>query len=178
MREPRTRDTDAASDEPNAKGHMPIQPFNRALFGAAEATEFGVAGCDLGKVLVARSGVGVCAILFGMNADELELDLAKIFPEEAVIHNKPAVTDDISTTLCLPSPPNAGFDFAVDIRGSFQRKVWNALRTISPSDRPGLATIRSRSQFLVNACNSGSLSNYRYDTQCKRSLINHRVAAA
>jgi hypothetical protein len=75
----------------------------------------------------------VRAILFGMNADELELDLAKIFPDETVIHNVPAVTDDISNILCFLSSPNARLDFAVDIRSSsFQRKVWNVLRRPAP----------------------------------------------
>jgi hypothetical protein len=78
----------------------------------------------------------VRAILFGMNADELELDLAKIFPNETVIHDEP--TDDKSNTLCFLSWPNARLDFAVDIRSSsFRRKVWNVnvLSTI-PSARP------------------------------------------
>jgi O-6-methylguanine DNA methyltransferase len=168
---------------------------------ATEGIEFAVTGCDLGKVLIARSSAGVCAILLGTNAEELEIELAKIFPDEALIHNEPAVTDDVSKILRFLSSPNVGLDFALDVRGTpFQRKVWNALRTI-PSGRPltfaqlacrvpGPKSLRSIGQAcadnpiaLAIPChrvmgNSGSLSSYRYDARCKRSLINREVADA
>jgi methylated-DNA-[protein]-cysteine S-methyltransferase/AraC family transcriptional regulator of adaptative response/methylated-DNA-[protein]-cysteine methyltransferase len=99
------------------------------------------------------------------------------------------------------SSPNAVLDFALDIRGTpFQRKVWNALRTI-PSGRPltfaqlacrvpGSKSLRAIGQAcadnpiaLAIPChrvmgNSGSLSNHRYSAPCKRSLINREVTAA
>jgi alkylated DNA nucleotide flippase Atl1 len=42
----------------------------------AHEIEFVVGDCALGKVLVARSPIGVCAILFGSTAEEVEQDLA------------------------------------------------------------------------------------------------------
>jgi O-6-methylguanine DNA methyltransferase len=98
------------------------------------------------------------------------------------------------------SCPNTGLDIALDIRGTpFQRKVWGALRTI-PAGRPltfaqlacripGSKSLRAIGQACANnpialaiPChrvmgNSGSLLNYRYGAQCKRSLINREVAA-
>ena len=41
---------------------------------AAHEIEFVVGDCALGKVLVARSPIGVCAILFGSTAEEVEQD--------------------------------------------------------------------------------------------------------
>jgi AraC family transcriptional regulator of adaptative response/methylated-DNA-[protein]-cysteine methyltransferase len=168
---------------------------------AVEAIQFAVTGCDLGKVLVARSKMGVCAILLGTNAEELEIELAKIFPDEVFIRNERVVKEDISKILRFLSSPNAGLDIVLDIRGtSFQRKVWEALRTI-PAGRPltfaqlacrisGPKSLRAIGQAcaenpiaLAIPChrvmgNSGSLSNYRYDARCKRSLINREVVAA
>jgi hypothetical protein len=46
---------------------------------AAEAIQFAVADCDVGNVLVARSRTGVCAILLGANAEELEIELGGCF---------------------------------------------------------------------------------------------------
>jgi AraC family transcriptional regulator of adaptative response/methylated-DNA-[protein]-cysteine methyltransferase len=167
----------------------------------AELVGFGVTDCDLGRVLVARTQVGVCAILLGTNAEELELELAKLLPAETFVRNERAVNDDLSKVLRFLSSPNAVLDFALDIRGTpFQRKVWNALRTI-PSGRPltfsqlacrvpGSKSLRAIGQAcadnpiaLAIPChrvmgNSGSLSNHRYSAQCKRSLINREVAAA
>jgi AraC family transcriptional regulator of adaptative response/methylated-DNA-[protein]-cysteine methyltransferase len=168
---------------------------------AAEAIRFAVTGCDLGKVLVARSRMGVCAILLGASAEELEIELGKIFPDDVFIRNERAVSEDVAKILSFLCSPNVGLDIALDIRGtSFQRKVWEALRTI-PVGRPltfaqlacriaGSKSLRAIGQAcadnpiaLAIPChrvmgNSGSLSNYRYSAQCKRSLINREVAAA
>jgi methylated-DNA-[protein]-cysteine S-methyltransferase/AraC family transcriptional regulator of adaptative response/methylated-DNA-[protein]-cysteine methyltransferase len=168
---------------------------------AAGAIQFAVAGCDVGKVLVARSRTGVCAILLGTNAEELEIELGKIFPDDVSIRNERAVKEDMFKILRFLSSPNAGLDIALDIRGTFfQRKVWEALRTI-PAGRPltfaqlacripGSKSLRAIGQAcadnpiaLAIPChrvmgNSGSLLNYRYGAQCKRSLINREVAAA
>src|SRR5258705_13062143 len=100
---------------------------------AAKAIQFAIAGCDVGKVLVARSRTGVCAILLGTNAEELEIELGKIFPDDVFIRNERAVKEDMFKILHFLCSPNAGLDIALDIRGtSFQRKVWEALRTIPP----------------------------------------------
>src|SRR5258705_13308795 len=167
----------------------------------AETIQFAVSGCDVGKVLVGRSGRGVCAILLGTDVEELESELGKVFPDDLLIRNEPAVKDDTSKILRFLSSPNAGLDIVLDIRGSsFQRKVWEALRTI-PAGRPitfnQLACPIAGSKSLPaigQACahnpialaipchrvmgNSGSLSNYRYGARCKRSLVNREVAAA
>jgi AraC family transcriptional regulator, regulatory protein of adaptative response / methylated-DNA-[protein]-cysteine methyltransferase len=168
---------------------------------APEAIEFAIAGCEFGKILVARSRVGVCAILLGTNAEELEIELGKIFQDGVPVRNERAVREDLSKILRFLSSPNVGLDIALDIRGTcFQRKVWEALRTI-PMGRPltfaqlacripGSKSLRAIGQAcadnpiaLAIPChrvmgNSGSLLNYRYDAQCKRSLINREVAAA
>jgi O-6-methylguanine DNA methyltransferase len=167
-----------------------------------EAFQFAVTGCDLGKVLVARSRLGVCAILLGANAEELQIELKKIFPDGIFIFDERAVEEDITKLLGFLSSPSAGLDIVLAIRGTaFQHKVWAALRGISAAGRPltfaqlalripGSKSLRAIGQAcadnriaLAIPChrvvgNSGSLLNYRYDAQCKRSLINREVAAA
>jgi len=168
---------------------------------APEALEFAVAGCDLGSVLIARSEAGVCAILLGRNAKALEAELRQIFPGDVFIRNERAVKEDSMKILRFLSSPHTGLDIALDIRGtSFQRKVWEALRTI-PVGRPltfaqlacripGSKSLRAIGQAcadnpiaLAIPChrvmgNSGSLMNYRYGAQCKRSLINRETPIA
>jgi AraC family transcriptional regulator, regulatory protein of adaptative response / methylated-DNA-[protein]-cysteine methyltransferase len=167
----------------------------------AQTVRFAISSCDVGKVLVGRSSRGVCAILLGTDVEELEIELGKIFPDDLLIRSEPAVKDETSKILHFLSSPNASLDIVLDIRGSsFQRKVWEALRTI-PAGRPltfaqlacripGSKSLRAIGQAcaenpiaLAIPChrvmgNSGSLSNYRYGAHCKRSLINREVAAA
>ena len=165
----------------------------------AEAIQFAISGCDLGKVLVARSREGVCAILLGNDGQELEIELGKIFLDAVYIRYERAVEEDISKILHFLSSPTTGLDISLDIRGTpFQRKVWGALRGI-PAGRPltfaqlacrvpGSKSLRAIGQAcadnplaLAIPChrvmgNSGSLLNYRYGVQVKRSLINREVA--
>jgi AraC family transcriptional regulator of adaptative response/methylated-DNA-[protein]-cysteine methyltransferase len=167
----------------------------------AQTVQFAISSCDVGKVLVGRSSRGVCAILLGTDVEELEIELGKIFPDDLLIRSEPAVKDETSKILHFLSSPNASLDIVLDIRGSsFQRKVWEALRTI-PAGRPltfaqlacripGSKSLRAIGQAcaenpiaLAIPChrvmgNSGSLSNYRYGAHCKRSLINREIAAA
>jgi methylated-DNA-[protein]-cysteine S-methyltransferase/AraC family transcriptional regulator of adaptative response/methylated-DNA-[protein]-cysteine methyltransferase len=165
----------------------------------AEMIRFAISGCDIGRVLVGRTSEGVCAILLGTDVKELETELRKIFPDDLLIHNEPAVKDDTLRILHFLSSPKAGLDIVLDIRGSsFQRKVWAALRTI-PYGRPltfnqlacripGSKSLRAIGQAcadnpiaLAIPChrvmgNSGSLSSHRYSVQWKQSLINREVA--
>src|ERR1700730_5443134 len=69
---------------------------------APEALEFAVAGCDLGSVLIARSRAGVCAILMGPNAEELEAGLGQIFPGDVFIRNEHAVKEESNKILRFP----------------------------------------------------------------------------
>jgi O-6-methylguanine DNA methyltransferase len=175
--------------------------INEESVDTAETIQFAVSGCDIGKVLIGRSSRGVCAILLGTDVKELEIELGRIFPDDLLIRNEPALRDDTSKVLRFLSSPNAGLDIALDIRGSFfQRKVWDALRTI-PAGRPltfnqlacripGSKSLRAIGQAcaenpiaLAIPChrvmgNSGAFSSYRYGAHCKRSLINREVAAA
>jgi AraC family transcriptional regulator of adaptative response/methylated-DNA-[protein]-cysteine methyltransferase len=168
---------------------------------AAEIIQFAVSACDIGKIIVARSMTGVCAILPGTNAEELESELGKIFPGDVLVRHDRALSEDVSKVLKFLSYPNGGLDITLDIRGTaFQRKVWEALRTIPVGHAltftqlacriPGAKSLRAIGQAcadnplsLAVPChrvigNSGSLRNYRYSAQCKRSLINHEMVAA
>jgi O-6-methylguanine DNA methyltransferase len=137
----------------------------------------------------------------GQNAEELEAELKQIFPGEVFIRNERAVMEDSTKVLRFLASPHTELDIVLDIRGTcFQRKVWEALRTI-PVGRPltfaqlacripGSKSLRAIGQAcadnpiaLAIPChrvmgNSGSLLNYRYGAQCKRFLINREVAIA
>src|SRR5207253_3031152 len=87
--------------------------------------------CVLGQVLVARSALGVCAILIGADAEDLKNDLAKRFPGSSLIANEPRLRADLSKVVRFLATPREGIDLTLDIRGtSFQRLVWDALRAI------------------------------------------------
>jgi O-6-methylguanine DNA methyltransferase len=167
--------------------------------GAAHEIEFVVSDCALGKVLVARSPIGVCAIRLGSTAAEVEQDLTASFPDSPIVSNNHRLRDDLTKVLQFIAVPRDPLDLDLDIRGTpFQRRVWDALRTI-PFGKPltyaqlarrvsGPKSLRAIAQAcaenpiaLAIPChrvmgNSGSMAGYRWGIQRKQALINREVA--
>jgi AraC family transcriptional regulator of adaptative response/methylated-DNA-[protein]-cysteine methyltransferase len=171
------------------------------IANAADMIEYGIDGCDLGNVLVARSKTGVCAILMGANQDEMERSLATIFPTSLLVPNQSHVRDELAKAVQFIASPRDDLDLELDVRGTpFQHRVWDALRTVK-SGRPvtyaqlacrvrGPKSLRAIAQAcsenpiaLAIPChrvmgNSGSTFGYRWGGERKRVLVNREVAAA
>jgi len=171
------------------------------IVDAADMIEYGFDACDLGNVLVARSKTGVCAILLGTNEDAMVRDLSAIFPTSLLVQNKSRVLDELAKAVQFIASPRNNLDLELDVRGTpFQRRVWDALRTVK-SGRPvtyaqlacrvsGPKSLRAIAQAcsenpiaLAIPChrvmgNSGSTLGYRWGIERKRALINREVAAA
>jgi O-6-methylguanine DNA methyltransferase len=168
---------------------------------AAPEIEFAIGDCALGKVLVARSPIGVCAIRFGSTAGELEQDLAASFPDSRIGLNNFRLRDDLAKVVQFIAAPRDPLDLDLDIRGTpFQRRVWNALRTIAFGAPLTYAQLARRVngpkslRAIAQACaenpialaipchrvmgNSGSMAGYRWGVERKRALINREVATA
>ena len=166
---------------------------------AAHEIEFVVGDCALGKILVARSPIGVCAIRFGSTAEVVEQDLAESFPGSRIVSNTRRLCADLAKVLQFIAVPRDPLDLDLDIRGTpFQRRVWDALRTIlcgKPLTYAQLARHVSGPKSLraiAQACaenpialaipchrvmgNSGSMAGYRWGIERKQALINKEVA--
>ena len=167
---------------------------------ADDRIEFSSDECALGEILIARSPVGICAILFGSNAEELECDLTMCFPNSMLIRNAPGLRDDLSKVLRFIAAPDAGLELALDMRGTpFQQRVWNALRAIPVGTQLTYAQLARRISepksiraiALACAANtialaipchrvigySANLTGYRFGIERKRALINSETAA-
>jgi AraC family transcriptional regulator of adaptative response/methylated-DNA-[protein]-cysteine methyltransferase len=93
---------------------------------AADILFFALADTALGKVLLARSARGVCAILLGDDATALEADLAARFPEAALIANEAMVRDDLAKVARYAQKPSVGLDLTLDMRGTLlQCRIWD-----------------------------------------------------
>ena len=167
---------------------------------AVDVIEYGIDGCDLGNVLVARSKTGVCAILLGTNEDEMERSLAATFSTSLLVSNKSRVRSELAKAVQFIASPSGDLDLELDVRGTpFQQRVWDALRTVK-SGRPltyaqlacrvrGSKSLRAIAQAcsenpiaLAIPChrvmgNSGSTAGYRWGVERKRALMNREVAA-
>ena len=98
---------------------------------AVEAISYATGECGLGRVLIARSVWGVCAIAIGADRDALEADLAARFPKARLIANEAVVHDDLAKLIRFVNNPSEGLHLPLDMRGtSFQHRVWEKLRAI------------------------------------------------
>jgi len=92
---------------------------------------FSIGKSDIGRVLVARSNIGICATLLGSDAGELRRDLSSRFLGCTLVRDDEAVRDELEKVTRFIETPNEGLDLPLDIRGTrFQRRVWEVLRTV------------------------------------------------
>jgi len=150
--------------------------------------------CSLGYILVARTGKGVCAILFGDNAAFLERDLRQRFPRARVLGSD-AGTESLATEVARVSEdPRRTPEIPLDVRGTpFQQRVWRALREIPVGSTVTYAAVAQRlgaprsARAVAQACaanplailipchrvvrQDGALSGYRWGIERKRALL-------
>ena len=167
---------------------------------AVDILSYATGECALGRVLVARSADGVCAILLGADDDSLQADLAARFPEATLVANAAAVRDDLAKVIRFVDKPAEGLQLALDMRGTpLQRRVWEKLRTISlgrtvtytelgrwisplASPRVVAGACAANPIALAIPCHrvvriDGDLAGYAWGIERKRELIRREAGA-
>lgn len=161
---------------------------------------FGIGDSSLGSFLVAESGRGVCAILFGANPRSLARDLGSRFPEARLIDVTPGRRALLARVGRFIENPALGLDLPLDLRGTaFQRKVWEALRNLRCGQTVSYRDIATQIGFpaavraVAGACaanalavaipchrvvrSDGALSGYRWGIERKRILLEREARA-
>jgi len=162
--------------------------------GAELDIRFAVGQCSLGAILVAQSGLGICAILLGDDAEILVRDLQDRFKKAHLIGADREFEQLVATVVAFVDAPQLGLDLPLDIRGTaFQQRVWRALRQIPPGSTVSYAELAQRIgmpravRAVAGACaanplavavpchrvirNDGGLSGYRWGIERKRALL-------
>jgi AraC family transcriptional regulator of adaptative response/methylated-DNA-[protein]-cysteine methyltransferase len=163
--------------------------------GAAGLTiRVAVARCYLGRVLVAATGRGICAIEFGASADELRGRLAVRFPKAQFADGDRVFADRVDEVLAFLESPGRGLNLPLDVQGTaFQRRVWKALQEIPAGSTATYAETARRigepaaARAVARACaanpvacaipchrvvgSDGDLRGYRWGVARKRKLL-------
>ncbi|HEV7323839.1 MAG TPA: methylated-DNA--[protein]-cysteine S-methyltransferase [Bosea sp. (in: a-proteobacteria)] len=158
------------------------------------------ADTELGKVLIARSLKGVCAILIGDSAEDLVMDLADRFPGATLIVSEAAIQYELARVRRYIESPAAGLHLTLDLRGTpFQRRVWEKLqaipvgRTVSYQELARWISPLANPRSVGRACaanpialaipchrvvrSNGDLAGYRWGIERKRVLIQKEAMA-
>ncbi|MGI9297597.1 MAG: bifunctional DNA-binding transcriptional regulator/O6-methylguanine-DNA methyltransferase Ada [Gammaproteobacteria bacterium] len=120
-------------ENPAAQLGMTPAAYNNG--GGGEIVRAALDECPLGKILVAATSRGVCAVEFGDSDSALRRRLKQQFPRAKIDADDPRLRALVRKTILLIEEPRAAHDLPLDIRcTAFQRRVWRALQQIPPGE--------------------------------------------
>jgi len=115
----------------NSNQQLGMTPGTYRRGGAGANISFAIAPTPLGRMLVAATGRGLCAVRFGESATELERGLREEFYAAELQRDDTAMGQYVGPLLASLRGDNTTIDLPLDIRATaFQKKVWEMLRRI------------------------------------------------
>lgn len=173
--------------------------------GQGMTIRYTTVACSLGRLLVAATERGLCAVYFGESDAELVAALEREYPAATRIERGEGLSDYVRIILNTLDGQGAATESAplgqlpLDIVGTpFQRRVWEALRTIPSGQTRSYAEVAqligqpTASRAVAQACASnpvaliipchrvrktdGAAGGYRWGAERKHVLLSHEGA--
>lgn len=162
--------------------------------GAGATISFAIAPTPLGRMLVAATERGLCAVRFGESATELERDLRSEFHAATLHRDDAALRRYIDPLLGSLGGEKTTIDLPLDVRATaFQQKVWETLQRIPRGETRSYTEIAREIgdpkavRAVARACASnpvalavpchrvirsdGDLAGYRWGIERKKKLL-------
>ncbi len=178
----------------HAASELGMTPSTYRSGGAGTTIRYSVVTCSLGRVLVATTDRGVCAVRFGDSSRELATELRREFAFATIQEEVTGISDLVNRVVACIDGHSIDPDIPLDIRGTaFQAKVWETLRKIPRGETRTYAQIAaaidrpSAVRAVANACGSnpvavlvpchrivrtdGTPSGYRWGVERKKKLL-------
>jgi AraC family transcriptional regulator of adaptative response/methylated-DNA-[protein]-cysteine methyltransferase len=178
-----------------------MSPAAMKAGGAGETIRYAMAASPLGRVLVAATGRGLCAVLFAGSDSEAAVDLRERFPQAVLRRDDAGLGEAVAFVLSRMSETPGAAAMPFHVRATaFQQRVWQALLAIPRGQTRSYAQIAAAAgspkavRAVGTACASnllavvipchravgadGRLSGYRWGTERKRRLLELERAAA
>jgi AraC family transcriptional regulator, regulatory protein of adaptative response / methylated-DNA-[protein]-cysteine methyltransferase len=179
-----------------AASELGMTPATYGRGGRGVMINYAIVTSPFGRLLVAVTERGVCAVRLADSDAELEKDLRAEFPEATIERADSGLQATVKKVLTHLTNNEPHFDLPLDIRSTaFQRQVWEKLRTIpygqtvSYADvakslgKPGAVRAVGRAcatnpVALVIPCHrvvreDSSLGGYRWGLDRKKKLLAH-----
>ena len=178
---------------------MTPRDYQRA--GSGQRIAFTIAPCAMGRVLVATTERGVCAVKLGDDADELEALLRSEFSAAEIVRDDAAQRGWIEAILLFVAGREPRLDLPLDVRATaFQKQVWDALQHIPYGETRSYADVAAAIgqpravRAVAQACGAnptalivpchrvvakdGSLGGYHWGVERKRRLLQQEAQRA
>lgn len=177
-----------------AAQHLGMTPGVYRRGAAGETVYFTVVPCDLGVVLVAMTGRGVCRVILGDDAEVLRGMLREEMPAAELVADDAAVGEVARAVVSAASGAALGSPLPLDLRGTaFQQRVWRELTRIPRGETITYAELARRIgspgavRAVGSACGAnpaavvvpchrvlrsdGALGGYRWGLERKAKLL-------
>ncbi len=169
--------------------------------GAGATITFAIAPTPLGRLLVAATERGLCAVRFGENAAELERNLRHEFHAATLHRDDTAMQKYVEPLLAAVRGENTIIHLPLDVRATaFQMKVWETLRKIPSGETRSYSEVAreigtpNAVRAVARACASnpvalavpchrvirsdGDLAGYRWGIERKKKLLEREQATS
>ena len=182
-----------------AAEELGMTPATYGRGGRGVAIDYTIVASPLGRLMVAVTERGVCAVQMGDSDAELERDLRAEFPAASIERADASLRSTVEKILNHINNHEPHLDLPLDVRATaFQRQVWEKLRaipygqTVSYGDvakslgKPGAVRAVGRAcatnpVALVIPCHrvvreDATLGGYRWGLERKKKLLAHERA--
>jgi AraC family transcriptional regulator of adaptative response/methylated-DNA-[protein]-cysteine methyltransferase len=156
--------------------------------------DFTITACDLGKLLVARTEKGICAVTFGETDEILTENLKSEYPNAEIQQNETNLKEFVKAILANLEGTNKTLDLPLDLQATaFQMRIWEILRKIPYGQTVSYKQIaekignKNAVRAVASACASnrvaliipchrvvrsnGELSGYRWGSERKKNIL-------
>jgi AraC family transcriptional regulator of adaptative response/methylated-DNA-[protein]-cysteine methyltransferase len=115
--------------------HLGMTPSAYRKGGAGMVIGYVISDSPMGRILVAMTEHGVCAVCIGANDEELEHNLRKEYPRATIRRNIDIICEWVDQIMAYLNGWRPSLNLPTDVRATaFQRRVWNALLEIPPGE--------------------------------------------
>lgn len=171
-----------------------MTPKTYAKKGKNMKINYTITDCSLGKLLIARTEKGVCAVTFGDDENVLKENLLAEYKNAETAENNTNLKEFIEAILANLDGKNKTLNLPLDLQATaFQMRVWEVLRkipygeTVSYSDVAETLGNKNAVRAVATACASnrvalvipchrvvgknGVLSGYRWGVERKKQIL-------
>ncbi len=149
----------------NAAEHYGMTPATYGAKGKGATIRYAISDSPLGKMLVAATDSGVCAIRFGDSHDELVAALRGDFSQALISKAQTKLRSTVSRVIACLEGRAPDLRLPLDIRATaFQRLVWQELQripmgqTLSYSEVANSVGRPKAARAVARACASNSVA--------------------
>ncbi len=177
-----------------APAQLGMTPATYQRGGAGMQISYTIVGSPLGRLLVAATSRGVCAVSIGGDDSVLEAEVKAEYPAAKISRDEAKLTPYVKAILNHLQGTHPHLDLPLDVQATaFQMRVWDELRKIPYGDtrsysevaqaigEPGAVRAVARAcatnrVALVIPCHrviarGGKLNGYRWSIERKRALL-------